>query len=376
MAELGATGKGEQAAPDGVDHSSALDAVEPPAVLARARALVDPALRAAVDRLQGEHMRRIAGYHLGWLDADGRPLPGDGVGGKAIRPTLAVLSAQAAGGTAAQGVPAAVAVELVHNFSLLHDDIMDRDVERRHRPTAWVVFGEGQAILAGNAMLTAAVDVLVRDGAAGQRALPSLLTAVEGLIEGQSADLDLSTRRDADLDEVLAMEAGKTAALLACSSSIGALAAGADSTVVDALAGYGHELGMAFQLVDDILGITGDAAATGKSSSSDVRAGKQSAPIVAALNSGTAASEQLAKMLAGGPLTSDDDVTHATKLIDEAGGLEWAAHEADRRLALALRYLDALSLRQALSLQQNSSAETGTTSDLAALARYVVERDR
>jgi geranylgeranyl diphosphate synthase, type I len=355
MAELGATGKGEH---------SALDGVEPPAVLARARTLVVPALRAAVDRLQGEHMRRIAAYHLGWLDADGRALPGDGVGGKAIRPTLAVLSAEAAGGTAAQGVPAAVAVELVHNFSLLHDDIMDRDVERRHRPTAWVVFGEGQAILAGNAMLNAAVDVLVRDGAAGQRALPSLVAAVEGLIDGQSADLDLSTRRDVDLDEVLAMEAGKTAALLACSSSIGALAAGADAAVVDALAGYGHELGMAFQLVDDILGITGDAAATGKSSSSDVRAGKQSAPIVAALNSGTTASEQLAKMLAGGPLASDDDVTHATKLIDEAGGLEWAAHEADRRLALALGYLE------------NISAESGTTSDLAALARYVVERDR
>src|SRR5471030_1957205 len=200
MAEHGATGKGEQVA---------LDAVEPPAVLARARALVVPALRAAVDRLQGEHMRRIAAYHLGWLDADGRPLPGDGVGGKAIRPTLAVLSAEAGGGVAADGVPAAVAVELVHNFSLLHDDIMDRDVERRHRATAWVVFGEGQAILAGNAMLTAAVDVLVRDGAAGQRALPSLVAAVQSLIDGQSADLDLGNRHRVDLDEVLAMEAGK-----------------------------------------------------------------------------------------------------------------------------------------------------------------------
>jgi geranylgeranyl diphosphate synthase type I len=355
MDEPGATGKGPQAA---------LDGVEPPAVLARVRALVVPALRAAVDRLQGEQMRSIARYHLGWLDADGRALPGDGVGGKAIRPTLAVLSAEAAGGTAAQGVPAAVAVELVHNFSLIHDDIMDRDVERRHRPTAWVVFGEGQAILAGNALLTAAVDVLVRDGIAGQRALPNLISAIEGLIEGQSDDLDLETRADVVLDDVLAMEAGKTAALLACSASIGALAAGAPIEVVGALAGYGHELGMAFQLVDDILGITGDAATTGKSSSSDVRAGKRSAPIVAALTSGTAASEQLARLFASGPLTADDDVTYATKLIDEAGGLEWAAQEADRRLALALAHLE------------NSSAPSGTTSDLAALARYVVERDR
>src|SRR5471030_1230732 len=170
MAEHGATGKGEQVA---------LDAVEPPAVLARARALVVPALRAAVDRLQGEHMRRIAAYHLGWLDADGRPLPGDGVGGKAIRPTLAVLSAEAGGGSAVDGVPAAVAVELVHNFSLLHDDIMDGDRERRHRPTGWVVFGEGQAILAGTEMLTAAIQQLVNDGAAGQRALPLLLTSTQ-----------------------------------------------------------------------------------------------------------------------------------------------------------------------------------------------------
>jgi len=324
-------------------------------------------------------MRKIAAYHLGWLDADGQPIAGDGVGGKAIRPTLAVLSAEAGGGSASDGVAAAVAVELVHNFSLLHDDIMDRDVERRHRPTAWVVFGEGQAILAGNAMLTAAIDVLVRDGEAGQRSLACLLSAVESLISGQSADLALGSLGslgslggpgsddEVALDEVLAMEAGKTAALLACSASIGAIAVGATAPVVDNLAAYGHELGMAFQLVDDILGITGDAAATGKSSSSDVRAGKRSAPIVAALTSGTAASKSLARLLADGPPSSDDDVTYATKLIDEAGGLEWAADEADRRLALALARLAEIS---------KFSVPAGTTSDLAALARYVVERDR
>jgi geranylgeranyl diphosphate synthase, type I len=346
------------------------DRIEPPAVIGRARALVVPALRAAVDRLDGEYMRKIAAYHLGWLDAEGQPVSGDGVGGKAIRPTLAVLSAEAGGGSASDGVPAAVAVELVHNFSLLHDDIMDRDVERRHRPTAWVVFGDGQAILAGNAMLTAAIDVLVRDGVAGQRSLACLLSAVESLISGQSADLALGSRDEVDMvttAEVLAMEAGKTAALLACSASIGAIAAGAPTPVVDGLAAYGHELGIAFQLVDDILGITGDAAATGKSSSSDVRAGKRSAPIVAALTSGTHASTLLARLLTAGPPTSDDDVTYATKLIDEAGGLEWAADEADRRLALALARLAEIS---------KFSVPAGTTSDLAALARYVVERDR
>jgi geranylgeranyl diphosphate synthase, type I len=333
-----------------------------PAVLTRAQAIVRPALRTAVDRLEDPQMRTIAAYHLGWIDADGQPVNDDG--GKGIRPTLAVLSAEAGGGSATDGVAAAVAVELVHNFSLLHDDIMDDDAERRHRPTGWVVFGRGQAMLAGTAMLTAAIDELVRDGAAGARSLPCLLSAIQHLIGGQSADLALEARSGVSLDEVLLMEAGKTAALLACSASIGALSAGAPAAVVAELAGYGHKLGMAFQLVDDILGITGDAAVTGKSSSSDVRAAKRSAPIVAALVSGTGAGARLAELLADGPPVADDDVTQVIKLIDEAGGLDWAAREADAQLAQALAHLDALAMPR------------GTAGDLAALAHYVVERDR
>jgi geranylgeranyl diphosphate synthase type I len=160
------------------------------------------------------------------------------------------------------------------------------------------------------------------------------------------------------------MEAGKTAALLSCSAALGALAVDAPPAVVDGLAAYGHELGMAFQLIDDILGITGDSAVTGKSASSDVRAGKRSAPIVAALTAGTDASTRLARHYLGGPPETEDDVTEATKLIDEAGGLEWAAREADRRLAQALAHLDGLAIV--------SSARD----QLAQLARYVVDRDQ
>jgi geranylgeranyl diphosphate synthase, type I len=331
--------------------------------IARVRALVLPALRAAVDDIADPHMRLVASYQMGWRTADGQPV--DGGGGKAIRPTLAVLAAEAAGGPAADAVAAAVAVELVHNFSLLHDDVMDRDTERRHRPTGWVVFGEGQAILAGNAMLTAAVEVLVRAGEPGRRSLPELLSSTQRLISGQSEDLLLEDRPGATLAEVLHMEAGKTAALLACCTATGSLAVGAPPAVVDGLTAFGHELGMAFQLVDDILGVTGDPAVTGKSSSSDVRAGKRSAPIVAALSSGSEASGQLAALLATGPLTAQDDVIQATKLIDEAGGLAWAAREADSRLARAVAHLDALG-----------SPNPDAVADLAALARYVVDRDR
>jgi geranylgeranyl diphosphate synthase type I len=332
-----------------------------PEAIDRIRALVVPALQAAVDELDGDRVRLVAGYQLGWWDAAGQPIGGGG--GKAIRPALAVLSAEAAGGTPRDGVPAAVAVELVHNFSLLHDDIMDRDVERRHRPTGWVAFGEGQAILAGNAMLIASMEVLVASAEGGRRTLPCLLRATQELISGQSRDLDLENRPSIGVDDVLSMEAGKTAALMECSASIGALAVGAPAAVVDGLAQYGHELGMAFQLVDDILGVTGDPAVTGKSSSSDVRAGKRSAPIVAALADDSAAARRLASMLADGPPVADEDVMLATKLIEEAGGLSWASREADARLEAALGYLDPLDLPPRVA------------ADLVALAEHMVVRD-
>jgi geranylgeranyl diphosphate synthase type I len=333
-----------------------------PEVIARARELVDPALREAVGRLQNAQMRRIAEYQLGWCDGDGNPV--ESGGGKAIRPTLAILSAEAGGGGSSDGLPAAVAVELVHNFSLLHDDIMDGDRERRHRPTGWVVFGEGQTILAGTAMLTAAIETLVADGDAGQRALPLLLFSTQLLISGQSDDLALEGRAAATVEEVLQMEAGKTASLLACSTAIGALAAGAPAHVVDGLAAYGHDLGMSFQLVDDVLGVIGDPAVTGKSSSSDVRAGKRSAPIVAALTAGGPASTRLAELIADGPPTSEADVDRARGLIEEAGGVAWASGEA------ALRMDRAVARLTSLQLPPRAEAE------LIALGRYIVERDR
>jgi geranylgeranyl diphosphate synthase, type I len=333
----------------------------PPEVLARVREPIQHALRAAVAGIDDDRMRLIASYQVGWCDRDGTPVPFSG--GKGLRPTLAVLSAEAGGGTLDDGLAGAVAVELVHNFSLLHDDVMDRDLERHHRPTGWAVFGEGQAILAGNAMLTRALEVLADDGERGRRALPAMLAATQRLISGQSEDLHFEGAAAISVADVLNMEAGKTAALLSCSASIGAHAAGAPARTVSALAGFGHELGMAFQLVDDILGITGDPAVTGKSASSDVRAGKRSAPVVAALDAGTDASRRLADLLAGGAPNTDEDVVLATKLIEEAGGIDWAAREADARLDRALEQLESLP------------GPEHVVADLVALARYVVDRD-
>lgn len=180
----------------------------PPTVFT-ARELVDPALRAAVDRLS-PYMARVVGYHLGWLDAGGREVGGGS--GKALRSALALLSAQAGGAPAQHGVPAGVAVECVHNFSLLHDDIMDGDRERRHRPTAWTVFGSSAAILAGDALLTLAEEVLLEHGSpGGYWAGRCLTTATQRLIAGQAADLEFEQRDEVSLDESLTMASDKTA---------------------------------------------------------------------------------------------------------------------------------------------------------------------
>ena len=284
-----------------------------PAGVATARDLVGPALATAVQRLSPD-VRTVAAYHLGLSPlpppVNGHspaPAPANG-GGKALRPALALLSARAATAAPERGVPAAVAVELVHNFSLLHDDIMDGDTERRHRPTAWTVYGVGAAILAGDAMLAIAQDILLEDAAPqGRWAARCLSAAVQRLIAGQGADLAFERRDDVTLAECLDMAGDKTAALMACACSIGAIHVGAPPAVAMGLAGFGAHIGLAFQLTDDLLGIWGSPAVTGKPVRSDLRARKKSLPVVAALTADVPASSTNAAARAGPnrrPLTS------------------------------------------------------------------------
>ena len=283
-------------------------------------------------------MARVAGYHLGWLDRDGNEVAGGG--GKALRPALALLSAQAAGHSPQSGVPAAVAVECVHNFSLLHDDIMDGDRERRHRATAWTVFGSSSAILAGDALLTLAEEILLEDDSPGSYwAGHALTTATQRLIAGQTADLEFEHRSEVSLDETLGMAGDKTAALLACACSIGGLLVGATPQLSAGLAGFGGHMGLSFQLVDDMLGIWGSSEATGKPVLSDLRTKKKTLPVVAALDSGTAAGTRLAALFAQQDPFSEEDLRLAAKLIEDAGGRDWAEAESGRQLGEAERCL-------------------------------------
>lgn len=237
---------------------------------------------------------RVAGhygmmqYHLGWVDPAFRPAAVGG--GKRIRPLLCVLACAAARGDPASALPAAAGLELLHNFSLIHDDIEDGSATRRHRPTLWRLYGMPQACNAGDGMLSLAHLAFHRLASAGVPA-PVVLAALKifdetclALTEGQYLDMAFEARTDVTVEEYYRMVAGKTGALLAAAPQIGALIAGAPSDVVAAYRAFGAALGRAFQFQDDILGIWGDEAVTGKPAAGDILSKKKSLPVAYALN--------------------------------------------------------------------------------------------
>jgi geranylgeranyl diphosphate synthase type I len=322
-------------------------------VLTWSRDLVEPAMRAAIDTLD-DPARHIAGYHMGWWDTQGRPTR---AGGKALRPALALLSAEAVGGTASQAIPAAAAVELVHNFSLVHDDIMDGDTTRRHRPTAWHVFGTGPAVLTGDLLLMLAVDVLTMAGGPAR----VLTRAILELLDGQNTDLAFERRTDVSPAECEAMAVAKTAALLRCSCTLGALLGGATAEQAARLGEFGELIGLAFQHADDLLGIWGDPATTGKPAHSDLVNRKKSLPVVAALASGGPAGHELATRY----LTDTDlDPAQTAALVEAAGGRRRSQDQIARLLDRALT-----ALRRAVPAGR-------ATAELTALGHLAAHRSR
>ncbi|MGW1611304.1 family 2 encapsulin nanocompartment cargo protein polyprenyl transferase [Streptomyces sp. NPDC002285] len=316
-----------------------LDGPEAEVILERVRASVDPELRAAIASLPPS-LRRIARYHFGWEHPDGTPAAGNA--GKAIRPALVLTAAAALGGPGARAtaVRAAVAVELVHNFTLLHDDVMDRDTTRRHRPTAWTVFGDADAILAGDALQALALRLLAEDPhPASAAAAARLADCVVELCAGQQADtaMEKLDPGEVGLDEVLAMAEAKTGALLGCACALGALYTSAADEDVAALDAFGREAGLAFQLIDDVIGIWGDPSHTGKPAGADLAARKKSLPVVAALTSGGPAAAELAALYE--VPYAKEDLERTALAVERAGGRDWAQTQAAERMARAMQEL-------------------------------------
>jgi geranylgeranyl diphosphate synthase type I len=324
-------------------------------VLSETRELAGPAHRAVIDGLPAG-IRHIAGYHAGWWDADGRPCAR---AGKSLRLALAFACARAADGDPADAVPAAVAVELVHDFSLLHDDVMDGDLTRRHRPAAWAVFGTGAAILAGDMLLAAAFRLPVPG-----TQVHALADAVAELCHGQSSDLAFEARMDVGLAECLSMAERKTGALIGAACQLGALAAGAGPEAAECYRAFGRHLGVAFQLADDLLGIWGDPEVTGKPAGGDLTSGKKSLPVVAALTSGTTPGDRLASLYGCREGPDEQGMARAARLIEDAGGRDWARSETTRQVQQAMGHLT------------NAEPAPEGAADLRLLAGLVVHRSQ
>ncbi len=303
-------------------------------------------------------------YHLGWVDADFRPTQTDA--GKRLRPIFLLLSCEAQGGDWERALPAAAAVELLHNFSLIHDDIEDRDCTRRGRPTLWPLWGDAQAINAGDALFTLAYGALQRLPATGcpaDRALVALerftQTALR-LTEGQCHDMAFEHRSTVTESDYLAMIAGKTAALLALACELGGLLADAPAPQTAALREFGHALGMAFQIEDDLLGLWGDPERTGKPVGSDLRNRKKTLPILHGLRHAPA----LAPLLAGDAPLSEETIHTALAILAEAGSRTYAETQAATYHQQALRAL-------------TQSHGTGEAQEaLHALAQRLLQRDK
>ncbi len=332
-----------------------------PDVLKRTAELTGPALRAAVDRLS-PGLAAPARYHFGWVDSDGRPHP-KSRHGKGVRPTLALLSAEAVGASPQIGLPGAVAVELVHNFSLVHDDIVDDDAERRHRATMWKVFGMGNAIIVGDALMGLALQVLLEEPTPARTAAAADLNrATMAMITGQYMDMSFSQRERVEVEECWEMVSCKTGALLAHAAAVGAILAGAPAATVEGLRNFGNELGLAFQAQDDLLGIWGDPAVTGKPAGNDLREKKQSIPVTVALYSGTDAGEELASLYAKDHL-NDSEIARAALLVEEAGGREATEAAAQERL------------RHVSEVLFMADIEPGPAQEMLELARFIVNRE-
>jgi geranylgeranyl diphosphate synthase type I len=330
-------------------------------LLTATRALVGPVIESVIAQMPGG-LRLIVGYHFGLWDKSGARTAADS--GKAIRPALVLASARLAGGEPRDAVRAAAAVELVHNFTLLHDDVMDRDLVRRNRPTVWAEFGVPDAILAGDLLQAVAFRLLAESGPAAAAAVGRLVACMVDLCEGQHQDCAFERRFDVGLDECAAMSEAKTGALLGCCCALGALAAGADQQTAERLDRWGRCIGRAFQLVDDVLGIWGDPARTGKPAYSDLAARKKSLPVVAALNSGTDAGLALAGIYRGTAPLSAAEQLRAADLVELAGARRWA----DDQIGLLLE--------QARQLLVPVGGAAGGAQELLLLGALIAKRDK
>jgi len=323
---------------------------------------IEEELKHAVARINGPQLNELHDmmcYHLGWI--------GEGAGskerGKRIRPLIVLMTTASAGGKWERALPAAAGIELVHNFSLIHDDIEDNSPLRRGRPTLWKKWGVPQAVNAGDAMFSLAHLALqpMENSSSAENTLQAarvLQKACLTLTQGQYLDISYENRGDLSIEDYWPMVSGKTAALLAACTELGALVAETDTATRKAYSKFGRDLGLAFQALDDILGIWGETEQIGKSTASDLVEGKKSLPVLFALKQ----QGIFAKRWHQGPIHLDEVPILAAQLEAE-GARAYTKNEASRLTDQALAALE----------QANPQGEAGQA--LTTLAKQLLRRE-
>jgi geranylgeranyl diphosphate synthase type I len=289
---------------------------------------------------------RMLHYHMGWIDSSGNLVASQA--GKRLRPALCLMAAKAVAGSYHKARAAAVAVELLHNFSLMHDDIEDESPIRHGRSTVWNLWGIEQAINAGDALYALAHLAIPRLAPADIPAAliaQMLATLDETSLEvtrGQHLDMSFATRESVSVEDYLGMIGGKTAALIGASAELGAASAGAGAETQEHYRQFGRNLGMAFQIMDDILDIWGAPETTGKQAAVDIYHRKKSLPVVFGLEKGV----ELRHLYAASQPFDQDDVARVIAQLDDFGARAYAEEQAERYSNLTIQHLESASPQQ------------------------------
>ena len=315
-------------------------------IISRYQSALDTQLRQSVrENSATPELYDLLRYHMGWLDRDLKPA--DGSGGKRLRPILTLICCEAAGGDYRLALPAAAAVELLHNFSLIHDDIEDRSVMRWSRPTLWALRNEPIAINAGDAMhVLAYLALFAHEGPqpsyVATRSVRLLLECCLRLTEGQHLDLDFSRTDSVPLSDYYAMISRKSAGLIGCAMQIGVLIGCRDDALADKYRQLGEHLGKAFQIRDDMLGLWGDESVTGKSTLDDLMEGKKTLPLLRALEVLPSTDANHIRMLYQRGNLGKDEATGIRRLIGMTDAQEFSIAESRRFFDQAMELLDQL----------------------------------
>jgi geranylgeranyl diphosphate synthase type I len=335
-------------------------------ILKKYKTAIDATIKQMLEEAP-DYINGIINYHFGWVDQNFEPANFER--GKMFRPTMNLLVFEAITGDYKGALPVAASIEMIHNFSLMHDDIEDNDTQRRGRPTAWTIWGKPRVINAGDFLYSLAFKSLYQ---LESREFPAerifsvlnlILQACLELTEGQELDLRYENIKEVSTDMYLDMVYKKTGALIEASIVSAAKLATSDEELIQNYLGFAQNIGIAFQMQDDILGIWGDTSKTGKSSANDLRRKKKTLPVIYTLNKSSGQRKAaLMKLYAKSEPLTDDEIEFVRESLTWAEAYDYARTVAD-------------SYRQkAFSALQKIDISNQAQTDLETIARFLVDR--